>query len=74
MRKMAYRRTVKLSRRLKGTSLWSGMASDMKLLSKMAAIQPVGWSAMFGGIRRCRRFSLKTPDLNLSHNNCKTLE
>ncbi len=46
------RPTVKLSRRLKGTRLWSGTASSTKLLFKNAAIQPVGWSAMLAGHSR----------------------
>jgi hypothetical protein len=37
---------MKLSHRLRGTALWSGTANSTKLIRKIAAIQPVGWSAV----------------------------
>jgi hypothetical protein len=39
----------KLSRLLKETTLQSGTKVGTKLLRKIAAIQPVGWSVMLGG-------------------------
>jgi len=35
------------SRRLMEARLWSGTANSTLLILKMAAIQPVGWGAMF---------------------------
>jgi hypothetical protein len=40
--------TVKLSRRLIETSLWTSTAAGTNLIRKMALIQPVGWSTMLG--------------------------
>jgi hypothetical protein len=34
--------------RLKSTTLGGGMAESTNLIRKIAAIQPVGWSAMLG--------------------------
>jgi hypothetical protein len=43
---MIRRRTVKLSRPLKCTTLGGGMAESTNLIRKIVAIQPVGWSAL----------------------------